>query len=412
MKIHRNTLKLLKHYHRSNNPDALLRSSSKLQIESPNSITARVYTARALVMNRQYIQAAEIFESILIPFPRLRKVYLEYLDCLWLSGQRSVFEVQSFRFLEFHFSGKICFRLGHWLIRQKEWRKALRSFLRLRAEKEGVLSSDNIISLRATLGKIYFNLGDFKQALTELNGIDTSTAHYYRAKIFADQGRSGMALRQLEKIVNFDSNKQVLRFACQLQKELGMPESEQLTLSRLFKIESLPVKRLKILDRLERVSEFLDDQSGLIKVLNTKARLGVCGPREIKKIAGVYWDQDKVSKACEKYEQLLQINPFDEDALIRLTGYYRRSGNNRRAYQLLKAFYLSDQATQGAQLEYAECALTLDKVSEGRDVLLNLVEQGLENGRVYFLLWKIYANQQKQTAARYYRKLFENFRAA
>lgn len=412
MKIRRNTLELLKHYHRSNNPDALLRSSSRLQIESPNSIVARIYTARALVMNSQYIQAAEIFESILIPFPRLRKVYLEYLDCLWLGGRRSIFEVQSFRFLEFHFSGRICFRLGYWLIKQKEWSKALRSFLRLRAEKEGTLSLKSSVSLRSILGKIYFNLGDFKQALIEFNGVNTSTAHYYRAKIFADQGRAGMALQQLEKIVDFHLNEKVLRFTCQLQKELGMSEAEQLTLSRLFKIESVPVRRLKILDRLEFVSELLDDQHGLIKVLNTKARMGVCGSNEIKKMAEVYWNQDKVAKACEKYEQLLKINPFDEEALIRLTGYYRRCGDNRRAYQLLKAYYLSNQATQGAQLEYAECALTLDKVSEGRDVLLNLLERGQENGRIYFLLWKIYANQQRYTAARYYKKLFENLRAA
>lgn len=412
MKIRRNTIKLLRHYHQSQNSDALLRSSSRLQVESPNSIVARVYTARALVMNAQYRQASEIYESILIPFPRLGKIYVEYLDTLWIGQQRSVFEIQALRFLEFHFSAKICFRLGRWLMLQKQWSSALQCFLRLRAEREGLLNQNAESKLKSTLGKIYFHLGNYREAISELDAVDTAVANYYRARIFADQGRLGMALQQLEKIDHVEMSKNALSMICQLQRDLDMREAEQSTLYRLFKIELDRLKRLKILDRLEWISESLKDQESLLKVLKMKSRLGVQGPREIKKIASVFWNQEKMSEACKVYEKLLELSPFDEEALVRLTSHYRLTGNRKRAYQFLKTCYLSGQATPGAQIEYAECSLSMDRISEGRDVLLNLLEKGFENPRVYFLLWKIYANQGKQTAAEYYKKLFDNFRAA
>ena len=135
MKVRRNTLRLLKHYYKTENSEALLRSSSKLQVQSPNSIVARAYTARALFMTSKYNQAAEIFESIIIPFPRLKKLYVEYLESLWLSGQRSIYEVQAFRFLNIIFGSNLLSSRsfnGH----PAEVEKSFKCFLRLRAEEE------------------------------------------------------------------------------------------------------------------------------------------------------------------------------------------------------------------------------------------------------------------------------------
>ena len=109
----------------------------------------------------------------------------------------------------------------------------------------------------------------------------------------------------------------------------------------------------------------------------------------MKKAAGAYWNQNKYGKASKGYERLLKISPFDEEALVRLSNYYRQEGREKRAYQVLKSCFLSGKANRGLQLEYAECALLLDKINEGRDVLIDLVENGGESPRVNYLLWKI-----------------------
>ncbi len=412
MKIRSNTLKLLKHYHKTKNSEALLRSSSKLQVESPNSIVARAYTARALFMTSKYSQAAEIFESIIIPFPRLKKLYIEYLESIWLSGQRSIYEVQAFRFLEYHFSVRICYRLGSLMIKQKRWRKALKCFLRMRAEEEGNLRESGELKLKATLGKIYYYLGDFRGAIAELDGVKTSTAYYYLGKVYADQSRPGMALQQLEKVEVLARNKSVLSLMRQLQKDLGLVEAEEKTLHMLFRLYTNSERRLKILDRLLWIAEKRDDYNSILQILRHKRELGVHGAPEVKKAAAAYWDQDKYRQATKGYEKLLKISPFDEEALVRLSGYYLQEGNGKRAYQILKSCYLSGKANPGIQLEYAESALLLDKVNEGRDVLLNLIEKGNESPRVNYLLWKIYDNQGKAKAASYYKKLFERARVA
>ena len=412
MKIRRNTLKLLNHYYKTENSDALLRSSSKLQIHSPNSIVARTYTARALFMTSKYRQAAEIFESIVIPFPRLKRLYLEYLESIWLSGQRSVFEVQTFRFLEHHFSARICYRLGRLMISKGRWRKALKCFVRLRVELEGNLTKSGEFKLKAVLGKVHYHLGDFRAALIEFDGVDSSMAHYYRGRIYAEQGRPGMALQQLEKIQSLDMHKSALDLMRRLQKDLGLVEAEQLTLKMLFRLFTNREERLKVLDRLEWIANKRDDYCEILQVLKLKRDLGVHGPQEVKKAAAAYWHQDKFREASRGYEKLLMLSPFDEEALVRLSGYYRQEGREKKAYQVLKGCYLSGQANPGIQLEYAECALLLDKVSEGRDVLLNLIERGAESPRVNYLLWKIYDNQGKNKAASYYRRLFEKSKAA
>ena len=84
MKVRRNTLRLLKHYYNTENSEALLRSSSKLQVQSPNSIVARAYTARALFMTSKYSQAGEIFESIIKTF--LGSPFLEKIDISGIEG--------------------------------------------------------------------------------------------------------------------------------------------------------------------------------------------------------------------------------------------------------------------------------------------------------------------------------------
>ena len=412
MKIRRNTLRLLKHYYNTENSEALLRSSSKLQVKSPNSIVARAYTARALYMTSKYSQAGEIFESIIIPFPRLKKLYLEYLESIWLSGQRSVYEVQAFRFLEYHFSTSVCYRLGRLMASQKLWRKALKCFLRIRAEEEGNLRKSGEAKLRAILGKIYYYLGDFKTAVAELDGVSTSMARYYLAKVYADQNRLGMALQQLEKIEPLDMRESSLNLMRQLQKDLGLVDAEQQTLYKLLRFYSSREKRLKVLDRLLWIAEKRDDYSSILQVLRLKRDLGVYGAQEVKKAAGAYWDQDKYREACKGYKKLLVISPFDEEALVRLSSYYRQEGREKSAYQVLKSCYLSGKANPGIQLEYAECALLLDKVAEGRDVLLDLIEKGDESPRVNFLLWKIYDNQGKEKVASYYKKLFERSKVA
>ena len=108
----------------------------------------------------------------------------------------------------------------------------------------------------------------------------------------------------------------------------------------------------------------------------------------------------------------MKISPFDEEALVRLSNYYRQEGREKRAYQVLKSCFLSGKANRGLQLEYAECALLLDKVNEGRDVLIDLVENGGESPRVNYLLWKIYDRQGKDKAASYYKRLFEKTKIA
>ena len=172
------------------------------------------------------------------------------------------------------------------MISQKRWRKALKCFLRLRAEEEGNLKASGEAKLKATLGKIYYHIGDFKSAIAELDGVSSSMAYYYLGRIYADQNRPGMALQQLEKIQSLDTNITALKLMRDLQKDLGMVEAEKQTLQMLFDFNVDREERLKVLDRLLWIAEYNADHSLILQVLKLKREIGFYGIQEMKKAAG------------------------------------------------------------------------------------------------------------------------------
>jgi len=408
MKMKPETLKTLKKMYREANSSGLLKAASDIQVKSPNSIIGRVYTARALRLEKRYGTAAEILESIILPFPRLKKLYLEYLECLRRDGRKAQWEIQAFRFLEFHHSPKLCLQLGKFFYERKEWKRSLHCFRRL---KEGGAAGPSGLHLESLMGQLSFRLGDFHAAFRYLKEVHTDEAHYIKARIFHDQGSYRKGIQCLRRMERLGKNQKALSLACTLSRLVGDHDGEQEFLEKLFKLPLSQSKRWKILERLESLAIENKDDSYRLQILQTKRKLQPENMPLKMEAASVLWEMNSKRRAVKLYEEIQKEEPFEKLALERLSEYYEEKGNLQRAYHLLKSGYIGGSNSFLMDLRYAQLALRQGRFPEARDVLHGLLKEGKSQARIYYLLSSAYELEGRQDISRYYRGLYDQYLA-
>ena len=406
MKIKAETLKNLKKLYSDSNATGLLKAASDLQVKSPNSIIGRVYTARAMRLEKRFDTAGDILESIILPFPRLKKLYVEYLDCLRQAGRKTQWEIQAFRFLEFHQSPRICLQLGKFFYMRKEWKRALHCFKRLKNTNSKKLSS---YDLEAIMGQLSFRLGDHAGALQYLENIHTDEAFHIKARIHHDQGGYRQALAELKGMKSLQTNAKALGLACSLCRLLNDQDGEQFFLEQLIKLPVTQSRRWQILERLELLAVNSEDNAYRLQVIQAKRKLQPTNLPLKMEAASVLWEMNSKRRAIQLYEEIQREEPFDKQTLHRLSQYYEEKGDFDRAYQLLKGGFIGGSNNFTMDLRYAQLALRQGRVPEARDVLQDLLKDGRSKARIYYLLSTAYELEGREDISRYYKGLYDQY---
>lgn len=406
MKIKAETLKNLKKMYSESNATGLLKAASDLQVKSPNSIIGRVYTARAMRLEKRYDTASDILESIILPFPRLKKLYLEYLDCLRRAGRKTQWEIQAFRFLEFHESPRLCLQLGKFFYSRKEWQRSLHCFKRLKNSSPKTKSNFHI---EAILGQLSFRLGDHGGALQYLKDIHTDEAFHIKARIHHDQGGYRQALLELKSMKALKTNGKALGLACSLSRLLNDRDGEQVFLEQLIRLPLTQVRRWQILERLELLALSSNDNAYRLQVIQAKRKLQPANLPLKMEAASVLWEMNSKRRAIQLYEEIQKEDPFDKQTLHRLSSYYEEKGDFDRAYQLLKGGFIGGTNSFPMDLRYAQLALRQGRIPEARDVLQDLLKDGRSKARIYYLLSSAYELEGRGDISKYYKGLYDQY---
>lgn len=409
MKIQKKTLETLKDLYRKEQGESLLKQASQIQVQKPNSIIGRVFTARGLTLSRQYQAACDLLESIILPYPRLKKIYLEYLDTLQKGKMYSVWEIQAARFLSFHESARVCFQLGKHFYRNKEWRKSLNYFQKLTFQ---ISTQDKLLLRRldGTFGVLYYQVGDFAKAMKHLNQSDSPQSNYYRAKIYHDQGQGSRALLELQALKNFTKSKRSLQLARKICKESGDARAEYEVLSHLIKLVSDRTRKWQFLERMEKLARGLKDEALQLSAIQAMRKLGAKNSLVLEKEADLLYKKGSTARSCKIYFQLFEEGDLSEEGHGRLAEFFLSKKKLKSAIQVYKsAFYLFPEAFD-LRLKYAELLLSCDQFSVAKELLQELLRDGKNQGRIYYLLSRIYRYEGREQVAEYYQGLFEDWK--
>lgn len=405
--IHPLTLESLQYEFKKGSSHSLLKLASDVQMTHPNSIIARVYTARAIYLAGNPLQASDLLETITIPFPKLKNIYLEYLGYLKSSKNLSMWEVQCNRFFTFHYSQKIAFQLGKHLVKQKDYKQALKTFIRLDSECEPDSSGKQKVT--NILGVVYFRLGFFKEARVYLEKSTSLSRHYYLSQINKDQGKLGLSIRHLEKLSGFNDSISLLTKAIALAKSMNNPSLEMNYLFKKLKLVQGAADKRKCLHRMLVISRVLKDYSLQEQLLKAVLQISPLNVKVLKDLSKLYKLRKQFKKSFVIEHKINKLDPLDQEVRESIAKHYHYHEQYEKSFEFLKLGYISSENSFEMNLWYAESAFYLQKWVESREVLLSLVGEKKSLARIYFMLSKIYEVQDKPKLAKYYQGLFQEF---
>jgi tetratricopeptide (TPR) repeat protein len=354
---------------------------------------------------KKFEQACEFLETIVIPFPNLIKVRLEYVEYLRQARRFSQWEVESFRILEEHFSLPLCFRLGRYFLQKKEWPRALSCFNRILENADAEWMKNYATALNSIMGCIYYHLSDFQKARIYLEKSFDPASCYYLARIFEDRGQYGLALRKLEEIKELSESKDYICFAVELARKMGMFDVEKGYLRQLLGVLRTKKGKFSVLQRLERLARKTNDYRLGTDSLRAQLKLQGESSPALKRLADLHWDFGNREQAVRGYLKFLTLQPFDAVVINRLSLYYDEKGMEKEAYKYLKMGHVGGYNTLELDLRYATLAFGCGNFSEAKSCLQGLIgEKGLES-RVFWLLSRIYHHEGQEKIARYYADL-------
>ncbi|MCO4781971.1 MAG: hypothetical protein KC646_06560 [Candidatus Cloacimonetes bacterium] len=405
--IHPLTIETMQYEFKKGNSHSLMKLASDVQMTHPNSIIARVYTARAIFLSGNPLQASDLLETITIPFPKLKSIYLEYLKYLKSSKNLSMWEVQCQRFFTFHYSQKVAFEFGKYLVKRKDYRQALKVFVKLNGEcKPNSSGKQKVTNI---LGVIYYRLGLYKEARPYLESSTSISRHYYLSQIDKDQGKLGLSMRHLEKLKGFSNSVSLLNKAISLAKSMNNASLEMNYQFKKLKLLQSAADKRKCLHRMLNLSRTLKDYSLQEQLLKAVLQISPLNVKVLKDLAKLYKMRKRFKKAFEIECKINKLAPLDQEVRESIAKYYHYHEKHDKSFEFLKIGYISSENSFEMNLWYAESAFYLQKWVEAREVLLSLVSEKKSLARIYFLLAKIYEIQEKPKLAKYYRGLFAEY---
>lgn len=403
-KISQATMLALQTQLRAKNPDGLMRMAAAVHAKNPNSLVSRYYTAKALMIKHEYAQASDVLETIILPFPRLRRVFLDYLDCLQHCQRRIQWQIQAARFLEFHQSDRIRLALGRSYFKSRDWNHAYAVFSPLlKTSKNAGLWRRQ---LALPMGKLHYELGNFSEALACLEKCSKDAALVLRARILAELNHPEQAIQCLDTL-SVRGRQSTLRLRLSLARKSSNRDLELTVLQEMLSGVLSPNDRVQVLARLVH---FYMQQGDWKEVYSSLRDLRALKPgsSSILKLQVRACEQLGLLKEGRQHAlRYLRMRPFDAANLRTLSFMCLELGFRDEAIRHLKAAWLCGVKDKELRMDYATLCLEDMNHQESKRVLESVIEEFGPDSRAYGMLaavWKLSGNHK---VSQYYEALMK-----
>ncbi len=403
------TLELLKEHHQKKNASALLHLAARTQIRHPNSIVGRVYTARGLALMKRYSEAAEILESIVTPFPGLRKIWSEWLHCLKKSRQMIVWEIQAERFLRQHFSEKIAFELGRHCLSQGRYQEALTQFRRIMERSENARVWKSRLAMAMALCS--FELGNLRDCEEWLNDFGGTRARRLRIRLLEKEGKLAQALMNLRELPDYERSPALLQKGYRLSYRLGDEDGQILALESLLGHSSSPSRRLQFLSRLEELYRRKKDLKSVCATLRRRLGVNAKEPNTLHRLGLALEERGEYAKARKVLEEYTRLRPFSPEGLLDFVRVLRHLGEEHLAFEQLRAAWLLGAQEESLGLDLSSEYLRRQRVEESRKVLESVLERHGGSSQVYAMLALCARQSGNSRLQKHYESLAERLAA-
>ncbi len=238
------------------------------------------------------------------------------------SGKDNSNEIKSEKALKFFIEGKT-FEL------QNDFISAIESY-------RAALKLDKSSGIYYALSNVYYKLGKFNEALTEIKNalrLKPESENYLElsANIYISQKDFKNAANAYEKILSTDTNYTFgLYSLARLYQELNMPAKA------IVIYEKITNKIGYDFDVLRKMYEIYYSYKDYPKSIEVLENLLVLDPynNEIKKLlATLYFSNDQIENSKKMYEELFILNPEDKDIQSELVKIYFRENNSEMAFE-------------------------------------------------------------------------------
>jgi tetratricopeptide (TPR) repeat protein len=255
---------------------------------------------------------------------------------------------------------------------------------------------------------VFFEIGNFKEALKFLEISSSDSALFLQARIYMSLGQLGKAHHLLEHVGD-TTHPRLAKFKLSLARQSGNQESEIQALEELLNHQCSPKDRAGQLYRLGNLYCKVFDYERAFKVFHSLQAL-IPGNLKVLRLRIHCLEQaQNFQKAFDLCKKFHRRSPFDVENLK--TGVRLAINLNKEdeAYFLLKGAWLCGVKDLGLKTQLAELALKRLDSKEAKRVLESVLEESGADSRVYGLMATAWELEGNLRISAYYRELMHKF---
>ena len=238
------------------------------------------------------------------------------------------------------------------------------------------------------IGDLYLKKGDKKSAIE---------SYQKAANIFRQEGFSLKALALFKKVLNIAPADAAALYA------LGELSEEKDLITDAIRYylataDSLTKdgKKDELLDVYEKILALSPSNIPLrtkVAEILFKEGLKSGAAKEFLNIAGIYDDKGDIQKAKEYCQKVIDIQPLNKDAVIRLSSLHEKSGEIAKAAELMKEAAVVFHDNVDVLLRAAEISLAAESLEYAKSYLYRIIELEPKHTKARRLLGESYAKE-------------------
>jgi tetratricopeptide (TPR) repeat protein len=257
----------------------------------------------------------------------------------------------------------------------------------------------NLIDIDANNRDGYFYLGIIKFIQKEF---DISVEYYnkaleivpedkdilnYLSKSYLKMEEYELAVEALEKITEFDENKEIWFRIGNIYAELQYTDQAKDAFNSAIEIDEEYSDAFKALGELLYDMEFYDEA---IEPLESASNAFPEDDDLQKKLAKCYHKTGKLESAIENYKKMVIDQPENKTAYMNLAGAYRETNQNNEALKILNDLKTLDPANPKVYLRLADVHIALENFNKAKENVNKAIEIDDENYESYWVLASIH----------------------
>lgn len=383
-----------------------------------------------LISIGQLKQAETVLADLIEKKPEQTELKIKLIDLIERSGTKKQVENKLIEFIAaFPLESRFKFRLSDYYIANTQFTKAKNILQQILSADEKGMDGVNARTKLAQIALLQKDKATMEQWITEILEIDPNhtDALIFRAGIHLKNNQLDAAVNDLRvALANRPDSEQALLLLAQANNLKGEKEVAESQWRKVLEINPnnmaaiVPLTQVLFIRGQYEQSEKLVDKgiennANSISLIELKIQLAavkkdwVKAKEAIDKLAQIadteaavyYWQgfvaakQGDAVKAIKKYQQVLNLQPNNSQALNSLAKLYKETGQNKQFIG-----YLKDKVKQNSEIGLLSITLAIAYLTDGNwqqaeEILLNTVQQGKADTKTYLLLGRIYQQQNK-----------------